>query len=260
MNENLVKYLAGLLDADGSLSFKFRRDDNKDDRYFPSLMLSLHSSAAVDRGGFVQKLPITTGIGVFSTYGDKRQFYRWDIAKRADLEMLLPRLVKHMVVKAQHWLWMLELWREKRGTGCNKVEREEIVAAVKRSRILRSGPLHPKNHPTWAWVAGFLDGDGCYHHFYFERNRCWVSRVGAVSHKNDAHVLTFLQKAFGGYVREHGQTESCLIWDRNLGPRERSFALMFLSKIARHARLKRHKIDQIIHNHQQRLSAPSPTG
>lgn len=260
MNESLVKYLAGLLDADGSLSLKFRRADNKPECYYPSLMLTLHSSAAVDKAGFVESLPEVTGMGTFNRYGTNGRFYRWDVAKSAHLEMLLPRLVKHMCVKAKHWNWMLELWREIRGAPCSKDEWDNWAVLAKQSRIERVGPLRPKNHPTWAWLAGYLDGDGYYRHAYLKKKNCWQMQTGAVAHKNDAAVLRFIQNSFGGSIYEHGQCPEVLTWRRSLGVGDRSFALQFLPNVTKHARLKKHKIDQMIHHHQQRLSAPSPKG
>lgn len=261
MNESLVKYLAGLLDADGSLSFRFRCDDNKPHRLYLGLILVLSSSKAVDQRGFVSSLPGLTGFGGFSTYGEDKKFYRWETGKTSHLEMLLPRLIKHMVIKARHWQWMLDTWREQRGNPHSAEECDELRKASKASRASRVGPLKPKNHPTWAWLAGYLDGDGWYRLFDLKRKSgVWHASVGAVSHVNDMEVLRFIQKAFGGNIRNHGQSKDCFVWHRGLGAAHRSFALRFLPNLTKHARLKKHKIDQMIHYHQQRLSAPSPTG
>lgn len=127
MDESLVKYLAGLLDADGSLSFQFRLGRDEDDRYYIGLMLVLHSSKAVDVHGFTHSLPGMTGFGAVYEEGEKKQFYKWIVAARADLEMLLPRLIKHMAIKATHWQWMLETWRELRGTLISG-ERRDVLA------------------------------------------------------------------------------------------------------------------------------------
>ncbi len=103
MEESLVEYLAGLLDADGSLSFSFKHDQNREGRYFIGLALRLTASDAVDQNGFVESLPEITGMGTTSRYGRKQQFVVWNVSKLSDLERLIPRLTKHMVVKAKHW-------------------------------------------------------------------------------------------------------------------------------------------------------------
>ena len=257
MNESLVKYLAGLLDADGSLSLTFRLGRNTESRYHPGLMMKLSASDAVDQRGFVESLPALTGMGTVSRYGNSNQFAVWSISRRADLEMLLPRLIKHMVIKARHWQWLLETWRETRGPLCSDAERARLTAASKRSRVERAGPMHPKNHPTWAWLAGYLDGDGWYIYRRDVEQNYWAMNVGAVAHNNDIGVLQFLQKSFGGNIRNHGQSPNVSVWVRSLGVRDASFALRFLPNIAKHSRLKRYKIDQMIHHHRQRLSVPS---
>jgi hypothetical protein len=260
MNESLVKYLAGLMDADGSLSFAFKTYERDEERIFLGLCLSLASSKAVDKRGFIPTLPTITGMGGIYFYGSEKQFMSWRVNKRSDMEMLLPRLIKHMVVKGKHWQWLLDTWRVCRGGSLSKQERVALTALGKKSRIERVGPLKPKNHPTWAWLAGYLDGDGWYLKRYAKApHNYWAMQVGAVAHKNDICVLEFLHKAFGGNIREHGQSPHVKVWVRNLGVKDASFALRFLPKVARHSRLKRHKIDQIIsHHRQQRLSVLSP--
>ena len=261
MNESLIKYLAGLMDADGSLSFSFKKYERDEERIFLGLCLSLASSKAVDQRGFIPTLPTITGMGGVYFYGSEKQFISWTIGKRSQLEMILPRLIKHMVVKGKHWQWLLDTWREQRGGSISKAKRIEMTTASKKSRIERAGPLKPKNHPTWAWLAGYLDGDGWYRRRYAKSpHNYWSMQVGAVAHFNDIGVLEFLHKAFGGNIREHGQSLNARVWVRNLGIKDTSFALRFLPKVARHSRLKRHKIDQIIHHHRQRLSVPSPAG
>jgi hypothetical protein len=258
VNESLVKYLAGLLDADGSLSFTFRRC-TKQDRYHLGLSLSLSASDEVDRNGFVDSLPELTGMGGVSRYGKSNQFKTWKVAKRAHLEMLLPRIIKHMVIKAQHWQWLLVCWRSLRGapygeSGMSLEDMESYKAASKYSRSNNVGPIKPKNHPTWAWLAGYLDGDGWYTNRYSTSQNYQQMSVHAVAHINDVSVLEFLESTFGGSIHQHNPTESCRVWRRNLGVKDASFALRFLPKVAKHSRLKRHKIDSMIHFHRQRLS------
>lgn len=260
MNESLVKYLAGLLDADGSLSFSFRHDQNREGRYFVGLRLNLTASDEVDKGGFVESLPDSTGIGIVTRYGANSQFAQWVVTKRSELEILLPRLIKHMVIKGKHWQWMLDMWRAARNESktCTLKEREVLSAASKESRRLNRGPVRPKNHPTWAWLAGYLDGDGCYSYRRYKNGEYWqwVMNVSAVAHVNDIGVLEFLQRSFGGQITGQGQSDNVKVWRRSLGYQNRSFAMRFLPHLAKHSRLKRAKIDAMIHHHQQRLSVP----
>lgn len=264
MNETLIKYLSGLLDADGSLSFSFKHDHNREGRHFVGLSLKLAASDAVDKKGFVESLPETTGIGTTSRYGEKKQFVTWSISKRADLEKLLPRLIKHMVIKAQHWQWMLDEWRTVRANSAtvSYAQRLELTKRSKESRRIRVGPARPKNRPTWAWLAGYLDGDGYYSYRKYVVNGYtqWSIYVSAVAHVTDISVLEFLKATFGGSIIGQGQSENVKVWRRSLGYQNKSFALDFLPNMAKHSKLKRHKINAIIHHHRQRLSIPGPKG
>ena len=262
ITESLVKYLAGLLDADGCLSFNFTRDHNRPDCWCLGLRLFLGASNTIDRDGFVPSLPEITGMG--TVYNQTERHFMWQVSRRNHLEMLLPRVIKHMVVKAQHWQWMMDTWRETRGRGYGRQAitfqgREFLTQASKESRKSRVGPLKPKNYPTWAWLAGYLDGDGWFMHRKPSIKR-YGMHVGACAHITDASVLDFLQNAFGGKIRTHSQSENVKVWERSLSNANRSFALRFLPKVAKHSRLKRHKIDLMIHHHQQRLSVPGPKG
>lgn len=261
MNESLIKYLAGLMDSDGSLSFQFRVWKKDADIYFLGLTLSIASSDAIDQHGFIDRLPELTGMGGVYRYGKDGRYKAWKVHKSSSLEMVLPRLIKHMVVKGKHWQWMLDTWRKQRAVWYSSFMREELSLASKKSRIENAGPAKPKNHPTWAWLAGYLDGDGWYRYRYQKPPaNYWQIFVGAVAHENDIAVLKFLQNAFGGNIFAHGQSANVKTWRRNLGAKDASFALRFLPKIAKHSRLKRHQIDQIIHHHRQRLSVSAPEG
>lgn len=256
MQESMVKYMAGLLDADGSLSFSYRKHALGT---YITLRLSLASSDAVDEHGFVESLPNTLGMGGTSRHGKQKQFITWCVSKTSDIQKLVPRLIKHMLIKGTHWQWMLETWRELKGQPLSDEKIQELKDQSKFSRSI-SRSLKPKNYPTWAWMAGFMDGDGYYSCRWLKKQNCWQMRIGCVIHRNDKAVLELLQKSYGGSICEHGQTASCLCWYRGVGVSESSFALKFLPKMARFSKLKRHKIDHMIHIHQQRLSVRTPAG
>ena len=260
MNETTVKYLAGLIDSDGSIFFAFRKTTaNKDkSRYYLELRVSIASSEAVDKHGFISTIPSLTGFGRIYRQGDKGQYIYWMVSNKRDLNMVVPRLVKHMVVKAKHLNRMFEMWKEKLGITLSEEECEELKAFSKKSRY-DPGPLKPKNHPTWGWLSGYLDGNGC----YSLRNCGNYSqvRVRASCHIGDAGVMDFLKNAFGGSIGVDSKTGNCCTWTRNLGKQDRSFALDFLAKVVRHSHLKKHKIEQLIaFHHQQRPSVPTPAG
>lgn len=267
MNESSVKYLAGLIDSDGTISFDFRNESRDNGNATLGLKVGISASDAVDKHGFIESLPELTGYGYTSRHGDKKQYVYWVVCSRRDLEMLVPRLLKHMCVKARHLERMFEKWKELRGKSLSKVDCDELREYSKQSRY-DAGPLKPKNHPSFAWCAGYLDGNGHYQ-FSLSNNGTKTKRgsetrsmrVSACCHRGDAAVLEFLLKAFGGQTRVSPVTDNAMIWHRNLGISQSSFALEFLGKMVRFSKFKRHRIEQMIAFHrQQRLSEPKPAG
>lgn len=267
MNETTAKYLSGLFDADGSISFAFVKDKAAD-RYSVRLSIEISASEAVDRHGFIASLPDLTGFGSVSfryhegaqTHSTHR-FVRWSVSARRDLEMLLPRLIKHSCVKARHMQRMLDKWREKRGSLLSITECDELRSFSKKSRC-DSGSMKPKNYPTWGWLSGYIDGNGTLDLARYKshggRTTC---RISLTCHVGDSHVLEFVQKAHGGYILPHGTNKNCMVWKRNLGVRDRSFALRFLPKIVNHIKIKKHRIEMMLSfHHQQRPSEQTPAG
>lgn len=251
--ETEIKYLAGLLDADGCLSFKFSQTNTG--KIYVYLVLALTASKKVDRNGYLYSLGDRLGncceiVYEKETYSDA---VKWFVQSRVDLNKLLPRLIKHMVVKATYWSWLFDKYTLLKGVDVtNQVD--ELKEEAKRQRML-SGPLHKKIHPTWAWTAGYLDGDGCY---FMKKNNMSIS---VITHKDDLDGVNLLHKAFGGSIYEP-RSDNTVLWRRGVGKSNRDFAIHFLRKMVQHSRLKKHKIEMMLkfHNQSQRLTDVSPTG
>lgn len=256
-NETDIKYLAGLIDADGSLMFHFKH--YKDDRYNVCLKLVLQQSLSIDRDGkFISWLSEYCGFSQFIKISSENNNWsdanRWSVNNFSDLNMLIPRLTKHMVIKAKHFDAMLSKFSNIRNKSVSTEEMNELKEFAISSRK-NVGPLKPKKHPTWAWVAGYIDGDGCY--YQRSRKRNWGIQkeliVRVVSHNDDKVSLDMLQHSFKGNLKQNHH-ENTWYWSRNLGNADASFAIHFLRKMHRHSRLKRHKIEMMLNHHLQRLS------
>lgn len=246
MKETQVKYLAGLIDADGHIGFDF----NNNSVY---LTIELCGAESIDQHGFIKNLPETTGFGRSCRKTRKVKnwaaVWHWKVTKAKDLEMLVPRLVKHLVIKGKHLQRMFSKWQEYRGKKLTELEIEQLKIYKKASRA-DAGPVKDKKHPTWAWVAGYLDGDGSYifsHPPSYKRPKILVQ---ATSHENDRVGLDLLFKAFGGRIETRGKAAPHILdWRHSLNIRDRDFAIKFLSKVVQHTQLKKHKIEQILAHH-----------
>lgn len=244
--ETESKYLAGLCDADGSLSFVHNNG-------YLSLMFHLSMSESIDRDGKYARY-LSSKVGKLHT---RKRDDNWAVQNeiiiysRNEHEGFLPHILKHMVVKGNKWNFMLESYREYKAT---KISETDFLALRDKANSL-TGPIKPKNHPSWAWVAGYIDGDG----WYLKRSRGdhTEMHVGVVSHIDHQDGVKLLHKAFGGVLKND---RGHMRWIKNLGVRDKKFALHFLGKMVNHSHLKKHKIEQLISTYSQRLTVYTPTG
>lgn len=227
MQETEIKYLAGLLDADGTLNYKISHG-------CLYLRMSISASESIDKNHYIPSLANKFGIVYKREFSKEKptwsDAYVWEVSRENDLNILLPRITKHMVIKGKIWREMYDTWLASKGKKINDIP------------VIKSeyGPIKPKKHPTWAWVAGYLDGDGCY--FLSKKFR----RVTVQCHIKERQGVDLLYKAFGGYFTKRSNQPHLITWVRNLGSKDRSFALDFLAKMARHTHLKKWKIEQLI--------------
>lgn len=250
VKESFIKYLAGLMDSDGCLSLEFRKISNG--KFSVSTRLTLAQRS--DRMDML-KLELFDIGGSFKTTSYENQS-QWVLNKKEELNKLLPRLLKHMVIKAKYWKWLLETKDYYSRNPISEEERESLSLLMKYKRQELAGPLKPKNHPSWAWVAGYLDGDGWY--------SCPTSKsktycVSVACDKKDFVAVQLLHKAFGGTISEPKSKPNMFVWYRGLGPQNSSFTFRFLPKVHFHSRLKKHKMEMILHNLRQRLTEKNST-
>lgn len=247
--ENDIKYLAGLLDADGSLTFTYCFG-------YVGLCLNLELAESCDRDGkFIKSLGEKCG----KVYTRKReenwaQTNTWTVTKRSDIEQLIPRLIKHMIIKGKPWGMMFERFRGMKGTEMSKIEFESLLDWQRECRE-QPGPLKPHNHPTWAWLTGYIEGDGWF--LVRHRPNQIEMHVGAVAHPKDRVAIDLIAKAFGGVVKL--DRKGYVRWIKNLGPKDYAFVQRFIPKMIQHSRLKRHKMETILSIHSQRLNKATST-
>lgn len=251
MKETEIKYLAGLLDADGSMFFNYTSG-----RVY--LSIALDASESVDRNGkYINWLGNQLGVKPYRTDKSK-QNKAWAvgnklvISKKSTINMLVPRLVKYLVIKGKHLQRLYDVYRTLQGKVLEPEELEKLKQFVKRSRK-DSGPVKTKSWLPKAYVAGFLDGDGSY---IFKKNG-GKYQITATSHENDRVVIDLLNKQYGGYITYQ---DNVVRWHRALGRTSKSFAVPFLKTMHRHSQLKKHKIEMFLHHHSQRLTVSNPTG
>lgn len=243
-NESEIKYLAGLFDTDGCVKADFRKSRNSD-KYFLYMVLQITAAESVDRNGqYIKSLAEKCGSITYRPASEliKSPQNIWRVSSRDEINKLVPRLMKHLIVKGNLLNVLYKDYTELQGIGVD--ENTMIQLKQKYSEARKDArPIKPKNHPTWAWVAGVVDGDG-YLCLREGRNSKRLSvAVNMITY--DEIALKLLQKAFGGKVYVINNS-NVYRWEKNLGVKDRTFAIHFLSKIYNHSRLKKYKIQQML--------------
>lgn len=249
-NETLNKYVAGFVDADGTLAFHF----NKTVDGFFRIGLQFGITQIDNRGrGFklLQDLRDAYDVGSITDVKDKNQKY-WKVAGKNDLEKFLPHIIKHMVIKGKHFQRMLEKRRELSGVDLTQDQVDELRRFAKESRA-DTGSTRYKKNASPAWLAGYIDGDG-----YL---RCSGREHWLKIHvqKSDVCSVELIQRTYGGKIYDTAK-ENIKEFRLNFGASFYGIATKVLKAIIPHLRLKRHDAEMILYWHKQRLNEKNPKG
>ena len=249
-NETLNKYVAGFVDADGTIAFHF----NKTVDGFFRIGLQFDITQIDNRGrGFklLQFLRDSYDVGSITDVKDKNQKY-WKVSGKNDLEKFLPHVIKHMVIKGKHFQRMLDKRRELSGVNLTQEQVDELRKFAKESRA-DTGPTRYKKNASPAWLAGYIDGDG-----YL---RCSDREHWLKIHvqKSDVCSVELIQSTYGGKIYKTTK-ETIKEFKLNFGAAFYGTATKVLKAIIPHLRLKRHDAEMILYWHKQRLNEKNPTG
>ncbi len=216
-SEQLNKYTAGLFDADGWVGFEFNK-------YGVYLRAGIYQAATVDTDfQMIRSLQAFYGIGRlnYSYQENGVSGITWRMSNK-EAKIFFNRIGKHLRIKATHFRNLILLQEEGQHLDPD-VLRGISEVSRKNSKWLK----HPK-HLSWAWVAGYLDGDGCYR--YRQRKQSVSLCIKAAS--QDAHILQQLKRDFKGSILDHGSSE---IWRRGLGKGHIKFSLPFLKNMRKYS-------------------------
>lgn len=223
------KYLAGLIDADGSFGVRFFRRPQGD--YRPAMFLQVSQKEPRNQviyllqesfGGTVSTVQSRTG------YGGGAQTV-WSVPHTKAMK-LLNRVDKYMVVRRGRAPLMIDYIHSNQRITEDRLEvhREQLVA-------IRAYKHQLPNYPSRQWMAGYFDGDGCFASRVDKKSGyCYLS-LRVTTHQNDSNGLDLMQKAFGGLLNySKGKHLPC--WVLHLPP---SKALQTVGHFAKHLVVKR---------------------
>lgn len=244
-SEQLNKFVAGLFDADGYISFDFCR--NKIQLQCGIVLIDENLIYSLQKHYKMGTIIVTDGkLASHST------FYKWAMRSK-ESKKFFNLIGKHLRIKATHFRNLVNIHTELE----EETLQEDMISSLKEiskeSRKNSKWLRHPK-HPSYAWVSGYLAGDG---HFEFKKGtkrnpREVVARASSVCHKDDCFIQYFLKTAFGGSVTtSHGGDH--YIWRVSLGRGSAKFAVDFLKKLRLYMCMERKfiVIDDLIKFHEQ---------
>ena len=186
------KYLAGLIDADGCITFDQRRLDDGLVYVYPTLVVT--QKAGPEFISLVANSLTPPSLsklwGCFSTKPDGTLV--WRVNGRKAISVLM-RLKKYLVLKRS----LAELAIEINAKPFVVGETDKAIEAAK----LRMP--NPKHH-TRKWAAGYIDGDGCFAAMTVNDGRMSASIRLIVDSEAFRRVgIDLLYKAWGGSIREY---------------------------------------------------------
>lgn len=184
------KYFAGFVDADGSITVHVQKRDN--DRY--GLYPKVQVGQLTFRSGNLKEIAETYGAGVKEKVGTDFSVVELTGSKAYTFLNLIKN---HLVIKDEVCEYILSLPKE--------VSKEELKAIKRVVQKLRKKNTPSKNFPSRRWMAGYIDGDGCFD--------CTVKSTGVLSARLtvacavDATAgVCLISKQFGGNFTYKGNT------------------------------------------------------
>lgn len=229
------KYLAGFLDADGSIQIQWSKVDraNTDPtmmRAYPSLQFSQRT----DKDAVLHMIQRDYG-GVLTVVERNKESYTNVKITGRPAHMILSRIAKHLVIKRHYAEFVL-------GIAMQIHNREEMTARLKAERKIKSLPL--PNFPSRSWMAGYVDGDGCFACSFVGGGKASVQPTLQISCSDyDSEGIELIQKAFGGSISAKGAEKNILTLTIALAP---SKAKSIIGHFGKHLITKRSQAEFIL--------------
>jgi len=179
-----MKYFAGLFDADGSFTAEPRK--LKDGGYTLQLRATLYQ---LDKADVIREFAEYWGATIQQhPNGTLNVSIRCNKALR-----FMEQVKKHLIVKRPLVEYLIGLQGEK----VNKTVWKIVKAEIKK---LRSNEISGKTYPSRRWVAGYVDGDGCFVCNYRKKDGNVSVTLVVSSIETASAGIKLLHKFFGGKI------------------------------------------------------------
>lgn len=202
-----VKYYAGLFDSDGSFDFRANKRDNGN--YYLDVKAVLYQKDVRPLIPLARRFNVPIREGKGCSY----------VTLQGNKALNLMELIKnHLVVKKQVVDYLISI----KGKTVEDIETVRETVKLKRKEAAPE-----KNYPSRAWMAGYIDGDGCLHSSFRKKDGNLEFKLTVVSHLTQRAGIDLLHKAFKGYVTTQGD---CVRWSLSLSVTKGKQVLNFFSQ------------------------------
>lgn len=202
-----VKYYAGLFDADGSFDFRPNKRDNG--KYYIDIKAVLYQKDVRVLIELAQKFDVP----IKQTKGCCSVILQGNKAKR-----LMEMIKNHLVIKKQVVEYLLQI----KGSTVDDVS---VVRETVKAKRKEAAP--EKDFPSRAWMAGYVDGDGCILSSFRKTDGNLEFKLSVVSHKTQRAGIDLMHKAFKGIIVEQGD---CVRWNVSLSVTKGKQVLSYFTK------------------------------
>lgn len=225
------KYLAGLLDSDGGISWQRVKKGVK-----PRVMLSI--TQRLDKADVLYQIKETFGgqVTIRNREGDRYNYpvAVWYVVGN-NATNILRRVLQHCVIKRDYFEWSCKMTEQ-------RLEMESIEFNALRKQKRKARCSVEKNFPSRKWLAGYFDGDGCITVSNVNKDGTAIIRFGITCHKDDAVGIELIRKNFGGTFTETSVGRTCWQWTLYMSNRNLQQGMNFLDHFANHAEIKQSQI------------------
>jgi hypothetical protein len=226
------KYIAGFLDADGWISINFAiGSDHKTRKRF---QINIGFSQKESQNRVLYLIQKSIG-GIIRTDEVKGQLYSKLTLQGHTARDVLNRIKKHLVIKRHYANVCLDL------VSREVDDIEEAKRYLKEQRKIKSLPM--PNFPPRKWLAGYVDGDGC---FLVRRIQGKYSGIATIhlniaASNQDTEGIEIIQKNFGGRFTRYN--DNVTFYGIDLPPSKAKEMLGYFSK---HLITKREQAELIL--------------
>jgi len=217
------KYIAGFLDADGSIQLMWRPVDRVDSN--PEVRrayLSIEFGQKTDQDEVLYR--IQAAIGGKITHPERQGQPPVTILKVWGKQalMAMSRIRKHLVIKRHYANVVMDM----HGKAFNV---SEARVHMKEQRKMKSLPL--PNFPPRQWLAGYFDGDGTISVRIGSGRTSAQPTAEIVASGYDSEGVEIIHKVFGGSLKASKERSHLVKWTLTMPP---SKAKEFLGYFAKH--------------------------